>query len=179
MNYQLLGRAAWRADAWQGVCDKFLKCSAERGVRFPPVGVDQVLGLLKVIHNLGGRTDAMYINDAVDADLGDLAHVVDAAEFLGLLKASGGDLELTAAGRDAVERPLREFQKYLKRRLSEVEPFASLARFVSERGRVEVGEVLEFLSSFGYGEEGARRVLDWAVFAQIVEIEEGEWVVPS
>ena len=103
---------------------------------------------------MGGRTDAMYINDAVDADLGDLAHVVDAAEFLGLLKASGGDLELTAAGRDAVERPLREFQKYLKRRLSEVEPFASLARFVSERGRVEVGEVLEFLSSFGYGEEG-------------------------
>ncbi len=143
------------------------------------MGVDQVLGLLKVIHNLGGKADAMHINDAVDADLGDLAHVVDAAEFLGLLKASSGDLELTAAGRDAVEKPLKEFQKYLKRRLSEVEPFASLARLVSERGRVEVREVLEFLSGFGYGEEGARRVLDWAVFAQIVEIEEGERVVVS
>ncbi len=39
--------------------------------------------------------------------------------------------------------------------------------------------MLEFLSGFGYGEEGARRVLDWAVFAQIVEIDEGERVVPS
>ena len=148
-------------------------------MKFPPVGVDQVLGLVRVIHNLGGRADAMHINDAVDADLGDLAHVVDAAELLGLVKVFGGDLELTAAGRDAVEKPLKEFQKYLKRRLSETEPFASLARLVSERGRVRVEEVLEFLSGFGYSEEGARRILDWAVFAQIVEIDEGEWVVPS
>jgi len=93
----------------------------------PPVGVDQVLGLVKVIYQLGGRVDAMNINEAVDADLGDLAHVIDAGERLGLVRAAGGDLELTAAGRDAVEKPLREFQKYLRRRLSDVEPFASLA----------------------------------------------------
>ncbi len=86
-------------------------------MKFPPVGVDHVLGLLKVIHNLGGRADAMHINDAV-------------------------------------EKPLREFQKYLRRRLSEAEPFASLARLVSERGKVKVEEVLEFLSGFGYSEEG-------------------------
>jgi hypothetical protein len=49
-------------------------------VRFPPVGVDQVLGLVKVIYHLGGRVDAMNINEAVDADLGDLAHVIDVTE---------------------------------------------------------------------------------------------------
>jgi len=76
----------------------------------PPVGVDQVLGLVKVIYQLGGRVDAMNINEAVDADLGDLAHVIDAGERLGLVRAAGGDLELTATGRDAVEKPLRGFR---------------------------------------------------------------------
>jgi hypothetical protein len=143
------------------------------------VGVDQVLGLVKVIYHLGGKVDAMNINEAVDADLGDLAHVIDAAEILGMVKAVGGDLELTVAGRDAVEKPLKEFQKYLRRRLSEMEPFKSLANYVAEQGKVEESEVLEFLARLGYSEEGARRVLDWAVFAQIVEIDDGEWVVPS
>jgi hypothetical protein len=50
---------------------------------------------------------------------------------------------------------------------------------VAERGRVEVGEVLEFLAKLGYGDGGARRVLDWAVFAQMVEIDDRDWVVPS
>ncbi len=149
------------------------------GVRFPPVGVDQVLGLVKVIYYLGGRVDAMHINEAVDADLGDLAHVIDAAEILGLIKAVGGDLELAVAGRDAVEKPLKEFQKYLKMRLSEMEPFTSLAKYVAERGKVKMSEVLEFLAKLGYGDEGAKRVLDWAVFAQLVEIDNGDWVVPS
>jgi hypothetical protein len=49
----------------------------------------------------------MKINEAVDADLGDLAHVIDTAGTLGMVKAVGGDLELTVAGRDAVEKPLK------------------------------------------------------------------------
>ena len=60
-----------------------------------------------MIYHLGGRVDAMKINEAVDADLGDLAHVIDATETLGMVKAVGGDLELTVAGRDAVEKPLK------------------------------------------------------------------------
>ena len=60
-----------------------------------------------------------------------------------------------------------------------MEPFKSLANYVAEQEKVEVSEVLEFLARLGYSEEGARRVLDWAVFAQIVEIDDGEWVVPS
>jgi hypothetical protein len=71
------------------------------------VGVDQVLGLVKVIYHLGRGVDAININEAVDADLGDLAHVIDAAGTLGMVKAVGGDLELTVAGRDAVEKPLK------------------------------------------------------------------------
>ncbi len=66
-----------------------------------------MLGLVKVIYHLGGRVDAMNINEAVDADLGDLAHVIDVAGTFGMVKAVGGDLELTVAGRDAVEKPLK------------------------------------------------------------------------
>jgi len=88
----------------------------------------------------------MNINEAVDSDLGDLAHVIDVAETLGMVKAVGGDLELTVAGRDAVEKPLKEFQKYLRRRHSEMEPFKSLANYVAEQVKVEVSEVLEFLA---------------------------------
>ncbi|MCX8136718.1 AAA-associated domain-containing protein [Pyrobaculum aerophilum] len=148
-------------------------------MRFPPVGVDQVLGLLKIIHNLGGRADAMYVNDAVDADMGDLSHVVDATEALGLVKAQGGDLELTAEGRLAVERPVREFQKRLRDKLGSLEPFASLLKFITEAGRVEFEEALKFIQSLGYDADSAKKIIDWAVFAQLVEIDDGNWVVPA
>ncbi|MEM1637390.1 MAG: AAA-associated domain-containing protein [Pyrobaculum sp.] len=148
-------------------------------MRFPPVGVDQVLGLLKVVHNMGGRVDAMFVNDAVDVDLGDLSHVIDAAEMLGLLKAGGGDVELTEEGRAAVEMPLREFQKYLKKKLASVEPFSSLVKLVTSKERVELEELVSYLQGLGYDERGARRILNWAVFAQLVEIDDGEWVIPA
>jgi len=140
-------------------------------VKFPAVGVDQVLGFLKVVHHLGGRADVMYINDAVDADLGDLSHVVDAAEALGLVKFSGGDVELTPEGRRAVESPVKNFQQYLRNKLISVEPFRQLVEYVAEVKSASVEEVLEFIESLGYGEEDARKILDWAVFAQLVEID--------
>ncbi|ACB39147.1 AAA-associated domain-containing protein [Pyrobaculum neutrophilum] len=148
-------------------------------MKFPAVAVDQVLGLLKVVHNLGGRVDAMHVNDAVDADLGDLSHVIDAAEMLGLLRSSGGDLLLTESGKAAVEKPLRELQRYLRDVLQRVEPFTALVRRVAEAKRVSMEEVEELLRKYGYDERGVRRILNWAVFAQLVEIDDGQWVVPS
>jgi hypothetical protein len=157
-----------------------LKNSNETNVvKFPPVGVDQVLGLLKVVHNLGGKADAMYINDAVDADMGELSHVIDAAEMLGLLKAHGGDLELTPEGRLAVEKPVKEFQKHLKKKLAHLEPFASLLDMVKKGGRAEVEEVINFIKGQGYDDVGARRIINWGVFAQLIEIDDGEWVIPA
>ncbi|ABL88422.1 conserved hypothetical protein [Pyrobaculum islandicum DSM 4184] len=148
-------------------------------MKFPAVTVDQVLGLLKVVHNLGGRVDAMHVNDAIDVDMGDLSHVIDAAEILGLLKTSNGDLVLTEEGRSAVEKPVREFQKRLRKTLMALEPFTSLVGLVSKSGRVRLDEVLKLLIEYGYDEEGARKILGWAVFAQLVEIDNGEWVVPT
>ncbi|MFN3804429.1 MAG: AAA-associated domain-containing protein [Pyrobaculum sp.] len=62
------------------------------------MGVDQILGLLKVIHALGGRVDVMHINEAIDVDLRELSHVIDVAEALGFVRHSGGDVELTEGG---------------------------------------------------------------------------------
>jgi len=140
-------------------------------VKFPAVGVDQVLGFLKVVHHLGGRADVMHINDAIDADLGDLSHVIDAAEALGLVKFSGGDVELTPEGRRAVESPVKNFQQYLRNKLASMEPFKQLVDYVAEAKSASVEEVLEFIESLGYDEEDARKILDWAVFAQLVEID--------
>ncbi len=60
-----------------------------------------------------------------------------------------------------------------------MKPFASQTKHVAERRKVEVSEVLKFLAKLRYGDEGAKRVLDWAVFAQLAEIDNGDWVVPS
>ncbi|MFN7105111.1 MAG: AAA-associated domain-containing protein [Pyrobaculum sp.] len=139
-------------------------------MRFPPVGVDQVLGLLKVIYALGGRVDVMHINEAIDADLGELSHVIDAAEVLGFVKHSNGDVELTEDGRKAVEMPLRHLQLTLKTKMSALEPFAQLVDYLKREARLE--EVLQYIASLGYMEEGARKILDWAVFAQLVEIDD-------
>jgi hypothetical protein len=146
-------------------------------VKFPPVSVDQLLGLLKAVYSLGGKADAMHVSNAISTGLGGLPLAIDAAEMLGLIRARGGDLELTEAGRAAVSGPLRELQKYLRAKLRDIEPFASLLRLVGELKRVEITRVAELLRSKGYSEEGAQRVLEWAVFAQLVEISEGAWVV--
>ncbi|MEM1598703.1 MAG: AAA-associated domain-containing protein [Pyrobaculum sp.] len=145
-------------------------------MRFPPVGVDQVLGLLKVVRHMGGRVDVMNINEAVDADLGDLSHAVDAAELLGLIRTSGGDVELTEDGLKAVEAPLRSFQQFLRSRLAGLEPFRSLVEYVGKSEKVTVAEALEYVKELGYDEEGAKKIIDWAVFAQLVEIDDGEYI---
>ncbi|MEZ0320130.1 MAG: AAA-associated domain-containing protein [Pyrobaculum sp.] len=148
-------------------------------MRFPPVGVDQVLGLLKVIRHLGGRVDVMNINEAVDADLGDLSHAVDAAELLGLVKTSGGDVELTEEGLRAVEAPLKSFQLSLRSKLAGLEPFKSLVEYIGKGEEVTVAEALEYVEQLGYDEEGAKKIINWAVFAQLVEIDDGEYVRPA
>lgn len=156
------------------MCDEESECRTVTSTKnrlFPPVGVDQVLGLLKIIHTLGGRIDVMHINEAVDADLGELSHAIDAAEMLGLIKYSQGDVELTEEGRRAVEMPLKYTQIALRNRLASIEPFAQLVNYLKKAEEVDVDEALQYIAGFGYGEGSAGRILDWAVFVQLVEID--------
>lgn len=141
---------------------------------FPAVGIDQLLGLLKIIKSMTGKIDIMDLNAELDVDVDFLPHVIDVAEMLGLVKASGGDVELTEVGSKIVEKPLREFQLYLKEKLVAIPPFRDLVELVKTKDAAPLEEALRLLISMGYDEESARRIIDWAVFAQLVEIDDGD-----
>lgn len=138
---------------------------------FPPASVDQVVGLVRVLHSLGGRADAYKVDEEVEVDLGDLSLAIEAAKALGLIAVEGGDLELTDLGERLAESDIGEVEAEVGRRLAEMEPFAELISAVRSRGSMELGEAENLLCRFGYCDEvSARRVLNWGVLLGVIEV---------
>lgn len=140
----------------------------QRGQGFPTVQVDQVLGLIKVLRYMGDRADAMHINEAIDVDAGELSHVIDAAEALGLIKFSGGDLELTELGRRLAEAGPVEARSILREALAKVEPFSTIIKRLGGRGEVDPVELREAFEAMGYETNEAKVLAHWVIFTSLL-----------
>jgi len=65
----------------------------------PNAHVGGLSGLVELIYALGGHTGIADIANDISIDTKDLLPLVAAAELLGFVQVSGGDLELTSAGK--------------------------------------------------------------------------------
>jgi NitT/TauT family transport system ATP-binding protein len=66
----------------------------------PAVSVGGLAGLVEIVHARGGRVDLPEIAAELNFEIDDLLPLVDAATMLGFVEVEGGDLKLTAVGKD-------------------------------------------------------------------------------
>lgn len=130
--------------------------SSARKFNVPPcVTVDQVVGLVEVLHSLGGSADASKISEIMDMDAGMLPNVIDVAEALGLLTHSKGDLIITNLGVEVARADSRSLKRILGGLVDRIEPLATILRILRERGGISRADVENILEE-AYGKEKSR-----------------------
>ncbi len=141
------------------------------GEPLPSAEVEQVIGLLEILDDLGGKEDIPELAQSLHFELDDLLPVTRAAELLGFVVVEGGDIEITDWGyeflRADVERRKEIFAQsasqipWMKRILEELarregEPLSweeALEMFQEELSEEEAQRLLQTAISWGrYGE---------------------------
>lgn len=110
------------------------------------VHIGQVIGLLEVLEDYGGRVDMALVSNDLVMSVDSLLPVVNAAEFLGLLKVSDGDLELTDKGKKLLSCDSRGRKRLLNRILAALPPFKQVLGYISKKdGEVQKELLLALL----------------------------------
>jgi len=151
---------------------------SERGkVLLPPdITPDHVLGLLEMLYSLGDNVDSMYIGDSLGESVETLPHAIDVAEALGLVRTSGGNLQLTELGRKVVKGDPKTVRRELRRHIEKLEPLGELMRILKERKSISVEEFMEIMEKYypGNSEEAAKNVLIWGAFLYLFKMDEDD-----
>jgi NitT/TauT family transport system ATP-binding protein len=110
------------------------------------VHIGQVIGLLEILEDYGGRVDMALVSNDLVMPVDDLLPVVNAAEFLGLLRVSDGDLELTEKGKKLLSCDSKGRKRLLNKILSSLPPFKQVVGFISRRdGESAKQSILELI----------------------------------
>jgi len=113
----------------------------------PKPGLTQILGLLTAIDGAGGETDVARIAVDVRMNIVTIGPVVDAAEFLGLVKVHEGDIVLTELGSKLLRSGLRQRKEIIRSVIDQMPLFRQVTDLIRAAGRpLSRQEVTETLS---------------------------------
>lgn len=97
----------------------------------PPVSIMEVIGLLEVIHDDGGRVDLFALSEELGSDFGHTLYLVKAAELLNLVETPKQTVILTATGTRFVEGDVNTRKTMLHESFGRL----ALVRLVTEKLR--------------------------------------------
>ncbi len=130
--------------------------------QFPLVYVDQVIGLVKYLNSIGGKVDSSRLDEMLDVDIDLLPHVIKAAEIIGLVKQSNGDLIITENGKKIEEAENKDMRIIMKKLIKNVEPFKEIISN-AKRNQINVEKLTEILEKNGYNniDEAINIITQW------------------
>ncbi|HII39647.1 MAG TPA: hypothetical protein HA326_00305 [Thermoplasmata archaeon] len=99
------------------------------------VSVGQILGLVEAIDEVGGSADVATISQEVEMDIDRLGPIIDAAELLGFVKVSEGDLTITDLSRKVLHAGVRERKKIIRDIIDDVPIFKEVMAMARAAGR--------------------------------------------
>ncbi|MEZ0346757.1 MAG: AAA-associated domain-containing protein [Infirmifilum sp.] len=143
-----------------------------------PVDVtpDHVLGLVEVLHSLGGSVDSMYVGDAVNENIKVLPKAIDVAEALGLIKAEQGNLTLTEIGKKIASSDPKSLKYILKTAIRKLDPLIELVDVLTKQKKMSVEKFEEIIAKYypGRVEEAMKNILIWGAFLNIFKMDEDD-----
>jgi hypothetical protein len=133
----------------------------------------QVLSLVEIIGEAGGRADIHQLAKGLGVDLSVLPAVIEAAEILGLARRTNDGIWLTKLGSVFLETPDHKL-RVLRSALSTLEPFRIALELASKAGSVTYKQVVKTLDERGirwdYRHDENNIIvntlmIDWSIFA--------------
>jgi NitT/TauT family transport system ATP-binding protein len=155
------------------------------GYRLPEAAVQQLSALIEKLGEepYNGRADLPHLADEENLAMDELLPLIELLQLLGLAHVSGGDIELTAAGRVYAEADmLTRKQIFADAVLKHVPLAAHIRRVLDERPghRAPAARFLRELEDH-LSEEEAERVLDtvinWGRHAEIFAYDDDDKVL--
>lgn len=151
--------------------------SRKRRILLPPdLTPDHLLGLLELLHSLGGSIDSMYVGDSLSENVAMLPHVIDVAEALGLVTQERGNLQITEAGRRIVKGDPKSVRRELRKLVDKLEPLGELVNKLKEKASLTIDEFMEFVEKYypGNADEAAKNLLIWGAFLHLFKMDEDD-----
>jgi NitT/TauT family transport system ATP-binding protein len=145
------------------------------GYRLPDAAVQQLTGFIDSLNEppFNGHADLPHLADEVSLDDDELFPLLEALQLMGFAHVSGGDIDLTAAGRHYAGGDMQERKQFFADALLKHIPLAAhIRRVLDERPghRAPAARFLRELEDH-LSEEEAERVLDtlinWGRHAEI------------
>jgi len=145
------------------------------GYRLPDAAVQQLSGLVDNLSEpaFAGRADLPHLADEVGLGMDELFPLIEALQLLGLAHVSGGDIELTMAGRAYAEADMLARKQLFAEALLKHIPLATHIRRVLDERPGHRAPAARFLREIEdhLSEEEAERVIDtvinWGRHAEI------------
>jgi NitT/TauT family transport system ATP-binding protein len=138
----------------------------------PPVGITEILGLLKVLDDRGDRADISRLSHELQIDTAELVPALQGAEMLGLVQTPGGDVVLLPLGKQVTHADMNTKKAILKEQMEKLPLFRYFMDFLSRQPEkaVEKPVVLEELSILVPSEDPERlysTILKWGRYGEI------------
>jgi hypothetical protein len=139
----------------------------------PQVPISRVMGLLKVLDDVGARQDIFRLAREVNFELGEILQVIKAAEMLGFVETPGADVVLTATGGKLLKAKVNARKALLKEQLKKLPIFRAVVDSLerSEERRADQDAFLEIFALHLPAEDSEsllKTVIDWGRYAELV-----------
>ncbi|RDD53628.1 MAG: hypothetical protein BA066_03415 [Candidatus Korarchaeota archaeon NZ13-K] len=148
-----------------------------------PVSYSRVLGLLRLLRDLGGEADVARISEETGMHADEILPLLEFLEMIGLISVDEGDAKLTESGIDFLGLSHSERGSYIRSKLMHLEVFSEVMRRLKERGGLRKEEVMRIIASSGgfchQGdlEEAFNCLIYWGVCSGLIEYDREERLV--
>ncbi|MEW6188602.1 MAG: AAA-associated domain-containing protein [Actinomycetota bacterium] len=139
----------------------------------PRTGISNVIGLLELIDDAGGKEDVFRLTRELQYDLEDILPVIEASELLKLSEISDGDIKLTPLGKNLLESDINERKLIIKRQLKKIKVFQEVISTLKAKpdrhlDREFVVELFERNLSEEDAENLVHTLIEWGRYAELI-----------
>ena len=136
------------------------------------VSVGQVLGLVEAIDEVGGSADAATISQEVEMDIDRLGPVIDAAELLGFVRVTEGDLAITDLSHQVLGANVRERKRIIRGILTDAPIFREILDMAGKAGRpltrVEIVDAIASVIGSHNADDFFRALVYWGRYTELM-----------
>ncbi len=143
--------------------------------RLPNVSAEGISGFMEILQNRQGRPDLYEIARDLQLSTDELLPLADAAQWLGFINLTQGDVTLTDTGRKFAQADILERKRIFRDRVVATVPLAqSIHKALAEQRRHTLPEeffedILDEHFSENDAVEQLRTITDWGRYAELFE----------
>jgi NitT/TauT family transport system ATP-binding protein len=140
--------------------------------QLPQIGISEILGLVELLKNKGGREDIYKLAAELKMEFGDMLTVIRGAELLGLVNTPGGDVVLESMGEKLTRARINARKTIIRNQVEKLPVFSALTQFLKDREdhqatRDQLLEKLAELVPNENNEQTFATLVNWGRYAEI------------